>query len=305
MAYLVLFGSLVLLGALGGLASAASPRQADRANRAAAIGMAKRLLADVVLPRGTSEVSRQPAGSGGQLERPVTWLLFAAQVDRPAFWITNASQRAAIASVRAHLPRAARPLGSGYAGSTVFAAWGWPVVDRGVLGIRQLALETVPLSRGGVGVRADAQVQYIAPRPQAQKIPSAARVLRITIRNSGQSRPSVSLTVTKRAQVREIARIVDGLPIVGSPFPVPIHCPAIPASPVVRFVFRASVNGRVLARVRELAETPVDAGLCEAGSLTVRGHHEPGLANGGRLLREAGRLLGVKLTRRSPRPQRR
>jgi hypothetical protein len=41
-----------------------------------------------------------------------------------------------------------------------------------------------------------------------------------------------------------------------------------------------------------------DPGQARQPTLTIRGHRQPGLLEGGRLLREAGAILGVKLTTR-------
>jgi hypothetical protein len=49
------------------------------------------MLSEVVLPPGTKAISGEPSGSDHQLDRPVSWLFSAAQVDQPAFWISHYS----------------------------------------------------------------------------------------------------------------------------------------------------------------------------------------------------------------------
>src|SRR6202035_892017 len=110
---------------MSGLAAAATPRQITRADRAGAASVAERLLADVVLAPETDAVPREPPGSEHQLDRPVVLMFFAAQIDRPGFWVTKASPSAVIASFESHLPRTVRSLGSGFGGSLVFAAYQW------------------------------------------------------------------------------------------------------------------------------------------------------------------------------------
>jgi hypothetical protein len=295
-----LAASLPLFVACG--SAVASPQQTARARRAIAVGVAKQLLDAVVLPAGTSEVRSEPSGDQRQLARPVMQLFFAAQVDLARFWTSSASPRAVIQSLKSHPPAGATPLGSGFAGSTEYVAFTLPRVERGVLGARQLSVTATPVSGGLTGVRADGEVQYIAPRTRAQQIPPRARVLQIEqTRGVGtSSRTLLALTVTNRRVVRAVARMIDALPFEGSPFgPVAVACPAIlTTAPLDTFTFRGAPGGRVLAKLSERADTPADAGLCAEASLIVRGHREPGVLDGGTMLREAGALLHVKLTAR-------
>ncbi len=117
-------------------------------------------------------------------------------------------------------------------------------------------------------------------------------------------RPSTSpalkspLVITRRSEVRRIASIVDGLPFVASLRGVAISSPAILPAPIDTFTFRPARSGPVLATVSEAANTPAVAEPCFTTSLMIRGHRQPGLLEGGRLLRQAGAILGVKLTTR-------
>ena len=145
-------------------------------------------------------------------------------------------------------------------------------------------------------------MRYSAPRLPAQRVPTQARALVITMTRSpfGQS-PSPPLksplTITTRSEVRRIAAIVDGLPFVALNG-VAISCPAILPAPIVTFAFRSAPDGPVLAIVTEASNTPTGAEPCFTTELTIRGHREPGLLEGGRLLRRAGAILAVKLTTR-------
>lgn len=251
----------------------------------------------LVLPAGSSEVASEPAGDAHQLARSFDLPIYRAEVDRHEFWITTASPSAAIASFKAHLPAGAKSSGSASSGTTMFASYSLPTVDAPALGPRTLAINAVELANGSVGVRADAEVRYTAPRLPAQRIPPQARVLDVTMANYHSS-PSLSLTVTNRRQVRRIAAIVDGLPFVASLRGVAFSCPAFMLAPTDTFTFRASSGGPVLAQVSEPANWPTIAEPCFIATLQVRGRREPGLLEGGRLLRQAGAILGVKLTTR-------
>ncbi len=92
--------------------------------------------------------------------------------------------------------------------------------------------------------------------------------------------------------------MVNSLPFTGNFQGTAFNCPMYTASkPTDTFVFRAKRGGPVLAKVTELANMPTTVVPCEDTSLTIRGRHEPDLAEGGVLLRKAGALLGVKLAR--------
>ncbi|MEO8968345.1 MAG: hypothetical protein ABI355_11940, partial [Solirubrobacteraceae bacterium] len=128
-----------------------------------------------------------------------------------------------------------------------------------------------------------------------QQVPRTAHVLEITMTTS--DKVLLSLTITRRSQVRQIAALVDHLPFAGNWSGVGFSCPAFTASsPLDTFVFRAAVGGRALARVSALAVTPPTADPCELTELTIGANREPALMQGGVLLRRAGSLLGVKLT---------
>jgi len=291
----------VLAGAV--VVNAASPVRVLHANRKAAGAAAERLLGEVVLPADATEVPSEPAGDAHQLGRAMQLSFFDAQVDRHEFWTTTASPSAVIASVEVHLPAGAKWTGSGYSGTSMFVSYSLPALGGPGLGPRTLAVNAVKLTDGATGVRADATVRYSAPRLRGQRVPARARVLEITMTRArfGPSPPpklESPLVVTRRSDVRRIAAIVDGLPFVASLRGVAISCPAILPAPIVTFTFRAAPTSPALATVSEAANTPAQAEPCFTTALTIRGHREPGLLAGGKLLRQAGAILGVKLTSR-------
>ena len=291
---------IVLVTAGAAAVLAATPVQVIQTNRAAAVTAADRLLGAVVLPAGSTPVGTEPAGDEYQLAHSLDLAVYAAEVGRHGFWTTSAPPSAVIASVKAHLPAGAKSSGSGssYDNRTetgVFASYSLPAIGAPALGPRSLTVDAVKLADGSTGVRADADVRYSAPRLPSQRVPPQARVLEITRPKFGSS-PALALTVTNRADVRRIAAIVDGLPFVAPLTGVAFSCPAIYFAPLETFTFRASPAGPVLAEVTEMSNEPSGADPCFTASLTLRGHHEPHLLDGRKLLRQAGSILGVTLT---------
>ncbi len=290
----------VLLGVAGVaavIAVAATPVQVRHANQTAAVSAAEQMLGEVVLPAGSNAVPSEPAGDEYLLAHSFEVPIFAAEVDRHEFWTTTASPKAVIAAFEANLPAGAQRSTDGYSGTDMFATYSLPTVDAPTLGPRTLSINAVELSDGTTGVRADAEVRYTAPRLPAQRIAPQARVLDVTEANYHSS-PLLSLTVTNRAQVRRIASIVDGLPFVASLRGVAFSCPAFMIAPTDTFTFRPSPGGPVLAQVTEPSNWPTIAEPCFITTLSIPGHREPGLLEGGKLLRGAGAILGVKLTTR-------
>lgn len=196
-------------------------------------------------------------------------------------------------SISSHLPADARREVSGFAGSRLFATYTFPVIRPSSLGGRRLALEAAPLRDGRTGVRADAQVEYIAPRPYAERVPRQARELTVTMTRG--SRILVARTTTRQSKIRAIAEAIDALPFVGYLFPQTMRCAGISATAVDTFTFHARSSGRVLARVREPADTPTFETSCGTTLLVIRGHRKH-LQDGGELLRKAATILGVRLT---------
>ena len=250
-----------------------------------------------MLPPGASRIPAAPVSAGDLLAQADEAFLIASQVDRHAFWTTTSPPQTAMESITAHLPGSAKLVGHGYVGSELFATYAFPTVDRISLGARQLVLAVLGQSGGGSVIRADGEVRYIAPRPVDERIPPQARVLDITV-GSNLSRPLLSLAVTNGVDVRRVALVVDDLPFVGNESGRVYSCPAFSSTfPIDRFVFRAAAGGPVLAKITELAATPPEDYPCFDTSLTIRGHHEPPLQDGGVLLKQAGSLLNVRLIR--------
>lgn len=290
-----LIGLVVLCGvsALMPAGGSASPAHFVAVNRHSASVEAQRFLGDVTLPAGATPEPQEPAGDSNQLAAPVIGPFFAAEVDRRAFWTTPASPAAVVASFRSHLPPGAKLVTSSYGGGSAGAAYALGTNRRFVVGPVQLMLGAVTLSDGLTGVRADAQVRYLSPRPPWQRVPIAARLLYVIKAGIG-AKPLVSLVVTRHSVVRRLARLVDTLPF-GGRASGSFSCPSF-GGPIDIFTFRATPAGPALATVSESAYTPVFPSPCAVTTLTIRGHRLAPLLDGGILLRQASKLLGARLT---------
>ncbi len=238
-------------------------------------------------------MKQEPSGRRYELGGPWEGAIFAAQIDRHAFWKTSRSPAAVVASFQAHPPAGAEPLQSMSNGGWDAASYVFGTKQRFEFGPEMLILSAVVLPGGVTGVRADALVRYLSPRPRAQQVPAAARLVQITKITRG-GKTIVARVVRQRSEVRALARDVDSLPFEGH-LTGAYSC-GIDLSPTVTFRFRATARGPQLAQVSEPAKTPVYGSPCATTSLTIRGKQLPPLLDGGVLLRRASRLLGVRLT---------
>lgn len=275
------------------------PVHSARANRRAAVTDATGLLTRLTLPAGAAPLTAEPAGDHGTLARPAITLGPKDLVDRHAWWRVPGSPASVEAFIRRHLPHGATWAGGGSssgggAPSLQFATLGWRPI-RQVAGDRDLVVGLVALPGGSTGVRVDAEVQWLVPRPAGERIPSGARVLGVTVAAPGAA-PLLTRTVTARRRVNAVAAAIDRLPIVQPYGPLP--CPMMPArEPEVTFTFRATTTGPVLARASEPDDPSADGGPCFGMALSIRGRSEPALDDGGTVILTAQRLLGVTLER--------
>jgi hypothetical protein len=171
-----------------------------------------------------------------------------------------------------------------------------------VLGTRWLVIALIALPDGGTGVRVDAEVQWLVPRPAGERIPHAARFLEVTVRRPPNVSLSSDVLVTNPAKVRRIASLIDGLEPMQ---PGVFDCTGELEDPVVTFTFRSAPGGPVLARATQIVErgatgtgTSSSGDPCEPMTLTIKGRTRNPLLDGDRVVHAAQRLLGIGLSRR-------
>jgi hypothetical protein len=263
-------------------------RAAESPNRIAAEADAGKLLSRLVLPAGSNRSATQPVGSSPHLSQPAQVPGTPKLIDRAGWWTVPGSPQAVLEAVAQHPP----------AGSRVFEEsseiqrgvelsrsieLSWPPVA-GVLASRALLLTAAAEPGGTTGLRADAQVVWIVPRPASEQIPARARVLEVDY--SGGGEPARHLTVLRHRAVRRIAVLIDGLPIVQPSYPH--SCPAEQGDPrTVTVTFTAAPGGRALAEA-VTAEPPGNG--CGSMGLEVYGKPRPALDGEWVVLRALSRL---------------
>jgi hypothetical protein len=280
--------------------TAASDRRVptSASNKRAARLDAELLLSRLHLPADAVSSPTEPSGDGGHL-RPMPALDgSSASVDARAWWEVPESTSAAFAYITSHPPGGFTSHGSGglYGGGKPIDQtlnFGWPPV-RGVLGQRILAVTVMALSRGETGVLAQAQSDWIVPRPRGEQVPPAVHEVDVASGPVNGS-PTVDVSVTSAAQVRRLVSILNGLPIVQ---PGVYSCPALllQGARVVTLGFRSGAGGQLLAQATYVAypHLAYDSGPCNAIDLTIAGRRQKPLL-GGSFLRSVQRLLGVHL----------
>jgi hypothetical protein len=267
----------------------------ERANRQAAGRDAARLLTRVVLPASATLSPVNPAGGDRPLSQPGEAPAGVKLIDRHARWTVAEPISAVDAFLRAHVPAGARLNGSGAGGRPASASvtFAFPPLGR-VLGIRWLVVSMVSLSSDTTALRADAEVQWIQPRPTTERIPRSVRVLEVSVGAPG-SAPSTRAIVVSRARVWQIAADINGLEITQAGV---WSCPSwSPDAPVVTFTFRRAPDGPVVARATELAAATEPTTPCDPMTLTIEGRRWHPLLGGAAVVRTAQRLLGVRLAR--------
>ncbi|MGI8505415.1 MAG: hypothetical protein ACR2MK_01180 [Solirubrobacteraceae bacterium] len=288
--------------AFAGTVSAApgKPVVTSASNRRAARSDAAKLLRRLRLPVGASVSTTEPAGDGGLLKPLRALVATTARADVHAWWVVPGRPDSLLAYIKAHAPAGAKfyATGSGSggpSGRTVETLdYSWPAIG-GVIGLRELAVSVTSLSSSATGVLAQAESDWIVPRPASERVPAGTHEIDVTsAKLDGPT--TASLSVTSAVKVRRIVALIDKMPIVQ---PGTYSCPGLTnvGARVVRLAFRARVAGKLLARATYVDYPPLTApsGPCNAIDFSVRGHRRAPLI-GGDFVTQAQRVLGVSLT---------
>jgi hypothetical protein len=164
---------------------------------------------------------------------------------------------------------------------------------RDVLGYRELAVTATALPDGETGVLAEAQSDWIVPRPTVERLPLSTGEIDITSGTPGLA-PSESFSVSTPSEVRKIVRLINGLPIAQ---PIVYGCPALTDPRLVRMTFRTATGGPALDVLTYYDFRPWSgpSQACKTVDLTIAGRRQDPLI-GGDFLQAIGRMLGRSLT---------
>ncbi len=252
-------------GAGTGPVTASSRTAVAAAPRKRAVADASALLRAFAVPPGARRLRQAPEA----LKVPITTLGSTSQVDDVSFWRAPGRPQAVLAWEEAHLSRRFT-LGD--------ADFGPPSWDRmfslppvpGVLSVRELVVEVTGAGNGQTAIRVDARVSWQPARPVAERVPSVARVVTITLLpglGPVRSRPPAPVTIANLAVVRRLAALVDDLQL--SVIPPDAPCPLQTGS-VIRLAFLARPGSPPLA----VAQGPAACGTVQ---FSVGGKRQPAL----------------------------
>jgi hypothetical protein len=274
-------------------ASVAAVSRTAAENESAAQSDAGSLLSELPLPSGATQSAIEPAEDDSLLAHPgVGPPATPNVVDDHAWWLVPGAPAEVLAYIREHLPAGAtRALTSGgLKGPNVpdneAEVFAWPPIAD-VLGIRWLVVHVVQLPDGSTGLRADAQVVWLTPRPVSETIPRGARVLRISVHSSiaanlPRQRP---LRFTAIGKIEKVVALLNALPVVQ---PGLRSCPA-------DFGVRVGLAFYTSHVKTPLAVAEVDPQGCGGVQLTIGATQQPALEGGSELIEKIDRVLGVRL----------
>ncbi len=261
-------------------------------NEPAAQADAASLLSALPLPPGATHSALEPAGDDSVLAHPGEGPPVTPNVvDDSAWWLVPGAPATVLAYIAAHRPAgttlALKGFGSTGTNGASFESEGieWPPI-RNILTMRWLVLEAVQLPGGSTGLRADAQVVWLTPRPVSEQIPPGSSRLRVSVRDTipvNRPRRRV-LTVTSPRALRRIVALLNALPAAQ---PGVKSCPA-DFGVIVRLALYARRGAR------PLAVALVDPSGCGGVELTIGGRRQPSLEGEG--LPGAGPSTKVSLT---------
>ncbi len=292
------FAAATLGGATGEALNQPAPTLAS--NQRAARLDAAQLLMSLQLSAGATRLPVEPAGDLGALKPMLGLAGTTARADVHAWWSVPGSPNSVLRYIEANRPASGAQAGTGTAyngrsgASVQIVTYSWPPLT-GVLGFRELQVWLTSLPGNATGVLAQAESDWIVPRPAGEQIPAGVREIDIT--SSKLNGPAtVSLTITNAVEVRRIVALFDGMPIAQ---PGAYSCPAmlVGGARVMTFKFRTRAARPVLAQATYADYSPLDApsGPCKTVDFAIRGRSQDALI-GGEFVKQVERTTGASLT---------
>jgi hypothetical protein len=222
---------------------------------------ARAILGTFVPPPGAVRLAKRPALPGGS---PSMGLTTTAQADATGYWRASGTATGLLAWEKAHIS------GSFSRQDVIIGPPSWNTVYSlpavpGVLPTREMNVQFYDAGGGMTVIMAEAMVSWQPPRPAAEVVP--ASVTEVTIAPSGPvpAPAPAPVTVSSAAVVRQLAALVNGLPL--STVAQGVPCPD---GSGFTLTFRVTAGGAPAA----VADGP---GACGQVTLTLNGKGEPPL----------------------------
>ncbi|MGA2471328.1 MAG: hypothetical protein ABSG64_11630 [Solirubrobacteraceae bacterium] len=274
LALAVMLGTLAIValtGTGGTGATGPSPTPALQRNEQAAQAEARSLVTNLKLPSGAVRSAVEPSGDNGTLSNATVTVQIPDGTSASGWWIVPSSQQSVVAFLNAN-PPGTPSMHSDNNGVDVVGFTLPPV--NGVLESQLIIVDVAPLAGGDTGVRADAQVSWVVPRPATERVPTATRLIRLrTVNESTGDQPSRWRAPTSIAAPLKIAAVVALM----NRLPLDQQGMCFGGSPV-RAVARLTFYGRNGGPPLAVAKVyPVGCGGGVA--MTIDGHAQPALSD--------------------------
>lgn len=232
------------------------------------------MLDSVHLPPGSRRLGREPAGDRHLLSSPAQSIADPNLIDLHHFFVTHWSPWTVSTYLQHHVPYGAKRDGTGTSSvQGVIEMWmvsdSWPAVKT-VLDTRTLVISIVALPHNRSGIRVDAQVTWLPPKPAGDLIPAGAKVVTAVLShglNPGEpGHKPVTTTVPRKIHALRV--FIDHLGV----FPPGVrNCPA-------DFGQYLTITFRKSALAPPLAVVVADVSGCELVLVERAGHTaKPGL----------------------------
>jgi hypothetical protein len=263
------------------LHTAMQPGVPRAGSRAEATSAAMRMLAALVLPRGTQRLPQRPVPSS--LSRPGQSLAAVKSVDKYRLYRLPMTMSRAFADLRAHVPDGMVVFSTGRAfnkhGTTMEMVAVVPRKLEAGIYAAELVDSVVPGDGDTALVRADAQVVWYPARSEAEYVtPSKVSAVRIMAVPSG-----VTVTISSPRFIRAVADVLNSLNAAPQ---VPPTCPLVTAVYQVTLVGRSSQPTMV-----------VNPRGCRVDLVTIGAVSQPSLWDPGN---KVYRLVGAEVHKARP-----
>lgn len=254
-----------------GLTASATPKQQ-------AVASAQAMLSSFVPPPAAIRLAKQPHLPGGWDRYPTLGMNSTTQVDAVGYWRSTGQPKALLAWEKAHIARRYSRQDVIVGPPSWDTVYSLPAIP-GVLPQREMNVQVYDAGRGITVIKAEAMVSWQPPRPATEVIPASVWVVTIAASGPWRGNPT-PVTITSTSVVRQLAALVNGLPVALTGERVPC-----PMGAGFTLTFRPP-GGQPVA----VANGPAECGVVH---LTLNGKAEPDLQPPGSYRAAVLRIAGL------------